>query len=120
LLTPVVYIPPATPSLVMPIAQTILVVNLPPLGCIPALLTLYGGPEAKYNSHGCLESLNSITKHHNKLLGERVAALRIKYPDAKLLYGDAHGVYTDIPKHPAKYSTQNIRLYCIKNLLIGD
>jgi alpha-L-fucosidase len=115
-----VYIPPATPSLVMPIAQTILVVNLPPLGCIPALLTLYGGPEAKYNSHGCLESLNSITKHHNKLLGERVAALRIKYPDAKLLYGDAHGVYTDILKHPAKYSTQNIRLYCIKNLLIGD
>jgi alpha-L-fucosidase len=104
LLTPVLYTPPGRATLVMPTATTILVVNLPPLGCIPAMLSLYGGPHAKYDSHGCLSDLNRITERHNKLLGETMDELRAKYPAVKLLYGDAHGVYTDILKDPKKYN----------------
>ncbi|KAG0564188.1 hypothetical protein KC19_8G090500 [Ceratodon purpureus] len=104
LLTPVVYIPPATPSMIMPIAQTIMVVNLPPLGCIPAMLTLYGGPKAKYDQYGCLSELNKITSAHNKLLTEKIIALRAKYPAALILDADAHGVYTDILKNPKSYN----------------
>lgn len=104
LLTPVLYTPPGRATLVMPTATTILVINLPPLGCIPAMLSLYGGPHAKYDSHGCLSDLNAITERHNKLLGEKMEGLRAKYPEAKLLYGDAHGVYTDILKEPKKYN----------------
>lgn len=81
-----------------------MVVNLPPLGCIPALLTLYGGPDAEYDEFGCLKKLNKITAAHNVLLGEKVAALRTKYPAATLLYADAEAVYYDILKSPATYS----------------
>jgi len=104
LLTPVYYTPPEFPTFLMPTASEILVVNLPPLGCIPAMLTLYGGPKAKYDAHGCLSELNKITSAHNRLLGERVEALRGKYPKAKIYYGDAHGVYTDILKDTKKYN----------------
>lgn len=82
----------------------ILVVNLPPLGCIPALLTLYPGTPDAYNSYGCLTELNKITSYHNKLLGEKVVALRKKYPKVTIYYGDVHGVYTDILSDPLKYS----------------
>jgi hypothetical protein len=104
LLTPVYYTPPGFPTFLMPTASEILVVNLPPLGCIPAMLTLYGGRYAKYDKYGCLSDLNKITSAHNKLLGERVEALRGKYPKAKIYYGDAHGVYTDILKDTKKYN----------------
>lgn len=91
-------------SLVALEAKDILVVNLPPLGCMPALLTLYPGTKDKYNSHGCLTEINKISAEHNKLLGEGIVALRAKYPTVKFYYGDAHGVYTDILKDPLKYS----------------
>jgi len=104
LLTPVVYTPPGFPSLVLPTASTVFVVNLPPLGCIPALLTLYGGPNEDYDEYGCLKKLNNITSAHNTLLGEKVSALRTKYPGATLVYADAESVYFDILKSPSTYS----------------
>ena len=86
------------------LANDILVINLPPLGCIPAMLTMFPGTPDKYDGHGCLKALNKITAKHNKLLGESIASLRPKYPHANLYYGDLHSVYTDILKSPAKYS----------------
>ena len=104
LLTPVEYTPPGFPTLVMPTASTIMVINLPPLGCIPAMLTLYGGSNEDYDEYGCLTKLNKITAKHNEMLGEKVAALRTKYPAAKLVYADAEAVYWDILKSPMTYS----------------
>ncbi|KAG0627096.1 hypothetical protein M758_2G173600 [Ceratodon purpureus] len=113
MVTPVSYTPPASKTLIMPTASTILVVNLPPLGCVPAMLTLYGGPHAKYDSHGCLSDLNKITREHNELLAKKVDELRAKHPDVKLLYGDAHSVYTDILKDPKKYNvTSPLKACC--------
>jgi hypothetical protein len=54
----------ATPSLIVPIAQTILVVNLLPLGCIPAILTLHGGHKAKYDKFGYLSALRELACCH--------------------------------------------------------
>lgn len=88
----------------LPIANDILVANLPPLGCMPAMLTQFQSATASYDSHGCLTELNRITSAHNELLGTTVVALRAKYPDAKIYYGDIHGVYTDILKDPLSYS----------------
>jgi len=104
LLTPVLYTPPGFPSLIMPTASTVMILSLPPLGCIPAMLTLYGGPNEVYDDYGCLEKLTNITRAHNTLLGEKVAALRTKYPNTTLVYADTDGVYFDILKSPAAYS----------------
>jgi hypothetical protein len=104
MLAVVEYTPPGSPSLLMPPAKEILIQNQLPLGCVPAMLTLYGGSKAKYDEYGCLSSLNKISEAHNTLLGKKVEALRKKYPDAKLYYGDVYAVYTDILKEPAKYN----------------
>jgi hypothetical protein len=107
--TPTLYTPPGNiASFYMPTAYTVMVVNQPPLGCIPAMLTLYGGPKAKYDKYGCLSDLNAITDAHNRLLNEKVVALRAKYPERLILYADAHGVYTDILEHPESYSKHRI------------
>jgi len=86
-------------------AQEILVVNLAPLGCIPALLTLFHGSSAdEYDLNGCLKKLNLITDTHNRMLDEEIIKLRAKYPSIYLYYGDVHGVYSDILREPSKYS----------------
>ena len=82
----------------------IFVVNLPPFGCFPAMLTLFQSPTASYDGYGCLKDINKISASHNQILGEKMIALRTKYPTANLYYGDIHGVYTDILKNPTAYS----------------
>jgi alpha-L-fucosidase len=104
MVTPYLYIPPDTPSMYMPIATNILVVNMPPLGCIPALLTLYGGKGLEYDSYGCLKALNAISKAHNKQLNDKVVALRKTYPHINIYYGDGYAVYKDILKNPKSYN----------------
>ena len=104
MVTPYLYIPPGNPSFYLPIAKTILVVNLPPLGCIPALLTLYGSKDMEYDEFGCLTKLNKISAAHNKKLNETVINLRARYPHIKIVYADGYGVYTDILKDPKRYN----------------
>jgi phospholipase/lecithinase/hemolysin len=87
-------------------ARDILVMNLPPLGCTPAMLTLYGNSSsAAYDDHGCLSDLNEITTTHNEALGDQMVKLHNEYPALNLFYGDLHGVYTDILDNPVDYST---------------
>jgi alpha-L-fucosidase len=105
--------PPTNMRVDLPIANEILVANLPPLGCMPAMLTQFQSATASYDSHGCLTELNRITSAHNELLGTTVVALRAKYPDAKIYYGDIHGVYTDILKDPLSYNvTSPLKACC--------
>jgi len=98
------YIPPDTPSLYLPIATKILVVNLPPLGCIPALLTLFKGKGLEYDSYGCIKVLNEISKAHNAALNDKVVELRKTYPHILITLGDGYAVYEDILKDPKSYN----------------
>lgn len=105
--------PPGTPLVSFPAAGNILVANLPPLGCIPAMLTQFQNPNASYDIYGCLTELNEITSAHNQYLLESVIALRAKYPTVKIYYGDTHGVYTDILQNPLNYNvTQPLKACC--------
>lgn len=107
------FVPPTNVLVTFPAAETILVANLPPLGCIPAMLTQFQNPNASYDTYGCLSELNAITSAHNQYLSESVIALRAKYPTVKILYGDIHGVYTDILNDPLKYNvTQPLKACC--------
>ena len=84
----------------------ILVVNLPPLGCIPALLTLYsGGRGDQYDEYGCQKELNLISSTHNGILADEIIKLRAKYPRLSY-FGNLHDVYSDILKAPLTYSKQ--------------
>lgn len=87
--------------------------NLLPLGCTPALLSLKTEAAHRYDHHGCLRGANKVSKMHNTLLGHKVAALRKKYTDATFYYGDLHGVYTDVLKNTTYYGMKPSELYFI-------
>jgi alpha-L-fucosidase len=113
LVTVQTFVPPTNVQVTFPTAENILVVNLPPLGCIPAMLTQFQSPNATYDTYGCLSELNEITAAHNQYLQESVIALRAKYPTVKIYYGDINGVYTDILKNPLNYNvTQPLKACC--------
>lgn len=87
--------------------RSFMIVNLPPLGCLPALLTLYPADDSgNYDTYGCLNSLNKISKTHNQLLERRVTDLRNNYTNATFYYADYYNVYRDVLKSPADYGTQ--------------
>lgn len=85
-------------------ATQVLVVNVPPLGCTPALLTLYPNSIDKYDSYGCLTNINKVSIAHNKALKEEVILLRAKYPNVTYYLADYYSVYTDILANPQVYS----------------
>lgn len=82
----------------------VVVVNLPPLGCFPALLTIYPASVDKYDKYGCLSSLNKISTAHNTALNSTVLTIREKYRNVTFHYGDLFSAYTDILKSPQTYS----------------
>ena len=85
-------------------ARTFMIVNLPPLGCLPALLTLYPQTDSeRYDTYGCLDNLNEISKTHNALLRSRVEELRNNYTSATFYLADYYNVYRDVLKSPAAY-----------------
>lgn len=85
-------------------AKEILVGNLLPLGCTPALLTLYPGKIDKYNHFGCLSELNQISVAHNKKLEAKVVAFRARHPSIKFYLADFYGVYNAVLSSPGTYS----------------
>ncbi|CAM6067227.1 unnamed protein product [Sphagnum tenellum] len=90
--------------------RDILVVNLPPLGCIPALLTLHPADPSlanSYDDYGCLKRFNKPIKAHNSLLRSSLNTLRTTYPDANLYYGDLHGVFINILKNSSDQGISN-------------
>jgi hypothetical protein len=92
-----------------------MIVNLPPLGCLPALLTLYPEKDSKrYDAYGCLDALNNISKTHNALLESRVDDLRTNYTNATFYLADYYNVYRDVLKSPAQYGT------CLHKLSIAQ
>jgi len=94
--------------------RDLLVINLPPLGCIPAMLTLFpdNSPDS-YDSRGCYKEINRITSNHNALLEESVIDLRARYPDVNLYYGDLHGVYLNMLTDPRSYNvTEPLKACC--------
>jgi hypothetical protein len=76
-----------------------------PTGCIPIVLTLYPSTkERDYDAQtGCLRIYNTLVRYHNKALLEAVRLLRIKYPDARIIYADYYAPVTAFLKAPARF-----------------
>jgi hypothetical protein len=75
-----------------------------PTGCIPIVLTLYPSTnERDYDALGCLRIYNTLVRYHNKALLEAVRLLRIKYPDARIIYADYYAPVTAFLKAPTRF-----------------
>jgi phospholipase/lecithinase/hemolysin len=77
-------------------ARRIGVTSLPPLGCLPASITLFGG-----GSNNCVERLNNDAVTFNKKVGDAAKALKNKHSDLKLVVFDIYNPLLDLIKNPA-------------------
>ncbi|XP_044416299.1 GDSL esterase/lipase At5g45910 [Triticum aestivum] len=82
----------------------VVVPGQPPMGCIPIVLTLYASPnKTHYDRRGCLIKYNALARYHNRLLVAAVYRLRIKYPAAKIVYGDYYTPVIELLNEPTRY-----------------
>ncbi|KAL5224122.1 hypothetical protein ABZP36_010761 [Zizania latifolia] len=69
-------------------ARRIGVTSLPPLGCLPAAITLFG-----HGSSGCVSRLNSDSENFNGKMNATVDSLSSQFPDLKIAVFD---IYTPL------------------------
>ncbi|KAI3904003.1 hypothetical protein MKW92_018352 [Papaver armeniacum] len=78
-------------------ARRIGVTSLPPLGCLPAMITLMG-----HGEQGCVARLNTDAQGFNKKVGAATAQLQKKFPDLKIAIFDIYTPFLDLVQSPAK------------------
>jgi len=70
-------------------ASSILAPGNLPVGCSAVYLTLFqSSNKADYDENGCLKAYNAFAMYHNAQLKVTLDKLRVKYPAAKIMYGD--------------------------------
>ncbi|KAJ4752376.1 GDSL esterase/lipase [Rhynchospora pubera] len=98
----------AAESLLEQGATTIVLPGNLPTGCIPIMLTLYASTnKSDYDLLGCLKHYNTIGYYHNIKLREAVVQLQLKYPKAKIIYGDYYEPVINFLKNPEKFGFTN-------------
>ncbi|PSS10198.1 GDSL esterase/lipase [Actinidia chinensis var. chinensis] len=71
-------------------AQKIAIVGLPPIGCLPAVITL--DPNSIFHGRGCIESLSSIARDYNQRLQNVLKTINNNNANL-VVYGD---IYTPL------------------------
>ncbi|MQL87200.1 hypothetical protein Taro_019743 [Colocasia esculenta] len=88
-------------------ARKIGVTSLPPFGCLPATITLFGG-----GSNDCIQNLNNDAKNFNQKLTAEVNSLTKQYSDLKLVVFDIYKPFYDLVQSPSKYGFFEARKGC--------
>ena len=76
------------------------VTSLPPMGCLPAAVTLFGG-----GTNGCVARLNKDSVTFNKKMNAAAQALKKSHPELKLVVFDIYNPLLDLIDHPGKSGT---------------
>ncbi|KAK3128394.1 hypothetical protein QOZ80_6BG0460950 [Eleusine coracana subsp. coracana] len=88
-------------------ARRIGVTSLPPLGCLPAAITLFG-----HGSNGCVSRLNSDAQSFNGKMNATVNSLSRRYPDLKIAVFDIYTPLHDLVANPAAQGFTEARRGC--------
>ncbi|GJN00919.1 hypothetical protein PR202_ga18146 [Eleusine coracana subsp. coracana] len=88
-------------------ARRIGVTSLPPLGCLPAAITLFG-----HGSNGCVSRLNSDAQSFNGKMNATVNSLSRRYPDLKIAVFDIYTPLHDLVTNPAAQGFTEARRGC--------
>ncbi|XP_008794047.2 GDSL esterase/lipase At5g03810-like [Phoenix dactylifera] len=88
-------------------ARRIGVTSLPPLGCLPAVITLFGA-----GRNDCIARLNNDAIVFNKKLKAAGQALKRSHPKLKLVVFDIYNPLLDLIAHPENYGFFEARKAC--------
>ena len=99
-------------------------VNVPPLGCVPSLMSTYSQSSAgSYDGDGCMKDTNRISKYHNTLLADSVNDLRdtLRSHGATIYLADVYRVYKEVLRLPSDYGMTFTIIYLMSmSILISD
>ncbi|XP_077225629.1 GDSL esterase/lipase APG-like [Tasmannia lanceolata] len=88
-------------------ARRIGVTSLPPFGCLPAAITLFG-----FGSNGCVSRLNSDAQNFNKKVTSAANQLQEQLSGLKIAIFDIYTPLYNIIKSPSKYGFAEARRGC--------
>lgn len=88
-------------------ARRIGVTNLPPMGCLPAAVTLFGG-----GINQCVARLNRDANSFNNKLKLTAQGLQNRFPDLKLVVFDIYGPLLDMITKPTVNGFSEARKAC--------
>lgn len=89
-------------------ARNIGIFGLPPLGCIPMQITLFGTAEQTT----CVEDQNAVAMAYNNDLQSEVSKWQASLPGSKLLYLDSYTLLYDVFTNPLIYGYKETRRAC--------
>lgn len=92
--------PPCTQKLYGLGARRIGVTSLPPLGCLPVTITLFG-----HGSNRCVTRLNSDAQNYNRKLNAATNSLAKHLPNLKIAVFDIYKPLDDLVTKPSDFGT---------------
>lgn len=92
-------------------AKRIVVVGLPPIGCLPVIITL--NFKGRFQERDCINSFNSLSKDYNSKLKEELD-IYSKYSgsDTSITYADIYDPFIDVISSPNKYGFRETMSGC--------
>ncbi|KAI3800837.1 hypothetical protein L1987_28934 [Smallanthus sonchifolius] len=95
-------------------AQKIGVVGVPPIGCLPAIITL--NSKNPISGRECIESLNSLSRSVNQMLQDNIQ--RLERPGTKIVYADIYTPIINMVQQNTKYGFEEVHKGCCGTGLI--
>ncbi|GFP97554.1 GDSL esterase/lipase at5g45960 [Phtheirospermum japonicum] len=89
-------------------ARKIAIVGLPPIGCVPAVITLYSNNALSHRV--CIERLSSIARDYNRLLQNKLT--NVQTHGTKIIYVDIYKPIEDIIKRPQQFGFEKVDCGC--------
>ncbi|KAL5725952.1 hypothetical protein ACHQM5_009032 [Ranunculus cassubicifolius] len=91
-------------------ARRIGVTSVPPFGCLPASISLFG-----YGHPGCVDRLNSDAQGFNKKINAAATQLKKQLPDLKLVVFDIYKPLLDLVQSPSKFGFTEAKKGCCRS-----
>ncbi|XP_068640787.1 GDSL esterase/lipase EXL3-like [Aristolochia californica] len=79
-------------------ARKMIIVGLPPIGCVPSQRTLSGGIERQ-----CQDVYNEAAQLTNSKLSKVVSNLPATLPGSRMVYADIYNILLELVLYPSKY-----------------
>nr|XP_043620824.1 GDSL esterase/lipase At5g45960-like [Erigeron canadensis] len=95
-------------------AKKIGVVGLPPIGCLPAIITT--NSKTPISNRECIASLNTLSRNVNQMLENNLKG--IQRPGTKLVYADIYTPIIDMVEQKTKYGFEESHRGCCGTGLI--
>lgn len=88
-------------------ARRIGVTSLPPLGCLPATITLFG-----FHENGCVSRINNDAQGFNKKINSATTQLQKQLPGLKIVVFDIFKPLYDLVRSPSSHGFAEARRGC--------